>query len=146
MWITKQVLAFLFCFTRELNLYTPLMSISHIQICYQLLQTYSAMNPPWIRHESAMNPAPIPQPTLQPFCLSGDNSWTYGRLTGIKKKHPLPTSRILSRSGSRPVRAVSLQAKACSASCRFLRFRVPLVQDKQIKRHHHQRAKTGKKK
>ncbi len=23
MWITKQILAFLFCFTRELNLYTP---------------------------------------------------------------------------------------------------------------------------
>jgi hypothetical protein len=57
--MTKQILAFLFCFTRELNLYTPLtdivivhivyinesnpytslMSISHIQICYQLLQT-----------------------------------------------------------------------------------------------------------
>jgi hypothetical protein len=58
--MTKQILAFLFYFTRELNLYTPLtdiviihifyinesnpytplVTISHIQICYQLLQTH----------------------------------------------------------------------------------------------------------
>jgi hypothetical protein len=57
--MTKQILAFLFCFTRELNLYTPLtdiviihifyinesnpytplVTIFHIHICYQLLQT-----------------------------------------------------------------------------------------------------------
>ena len=50
---------------------------------------------------------------------------------------PLPTSRILSRSGSRFVQQAcctlsvqrELQARACSASCRSLRFRVSLGQD-----------------
>jgi len=45
-----------FCKKKELNLYTPLMSISHIQICYQLLQTHPTT------HSSA-HP--------QPFCLPG---------------------------------------------------------------------------
>ena len=64
------------------------MSISHIQICYQLLQTHPSahsLNPP-IRpflkptHPSETNP--------QPFCLPGDDCRTYGRLTDPKKNHP----------------------------------------------------------
>ncbi len=85
MWIMKQILAFLFCFTRELNLYTPL--------------TFSLRPPihPYLTHHPPIHPFLKPHP--QPFCLlhakaskrelSGDDSWTYGRLTGIKKKHPL---------------------------------------------------------
>ena len=61
-------------YINESNPYTPLMSISHIQICYQLLQTH----PP--THPSATNP--------QPFCLPGDDCRTYGRLTDPKKTHP----------------------------------------------------------
>jgi molecular chaperone DnaK (HSP70) len=34
-----------FYFTRELNLYSPLVTISHIQICYQLLQTHPPIHP-----------------------------------------------------------------------------------------------------
>ena len=52
--MTKQILAFLFCFIRELNPHSPLISISHIQICYQLLQTH----PPTYR------------PPLYPYLIS----------------------------------------------------------------------------
>jgi hypothetical protein len=55
--MTKQILAFLFCFTRELNPYSP------------------PYPPP--THPSATNP--------QPFCLPGDDCRTYGRLTDPKK-------------------------------------------------------------
>ena len=80
------------------TLCSPLMSISHIQICYQLLQTRPtgekryqllqthpsahSLNPPICpflkpTHPSATNP--------QPFCLPGDDCRTYGRLTDPKK-------------------------------------------------------------
>ena len=77
------------------TLCSPLMSISHIQICYQLLQTHPSahsLNPPICpflkpTHPSATNP--------QPFCCShkranasflpGDDCRTYGRLTDPKK-------------------------------------------------------------
>ncbi len=113
MWIAKQILVFLFCFTRELNLEPSLVSICQIinqskpiLPPWPFLISKTVINfckpiPPWIRHESAMNPAPIPQPTLQPFCLSGDNSWKHGRLSGIKKKHPLhpPIRPYLTHTG-----------------------------------------------
>jgi len=90
---TAQFFRFIFGFIRELNLYcppcfvthsarelktytAPLVSISQIINQPKPILPPCAMNPPWIRthplHESA--------PTLQPFCLSGHDSWTYGRL------------------------------------------------------------------
>ena len=71
------------------TLCSPLMSISHIQICYQLLQTrptgekrYQLLQTHPPTHSSATNP--------QPFCLPGDDCRTYGRLTDPKK----PTLKI----------------------------------------------------
>ena len=90
--MTKQILAFLFCFTRELNLCSPLVTIFHIQICYQLLQTrptgekrYQLLQTHPPTHSSATNP--------QPFCLPGDDCRTYGRLTDPKKNPPSKSLR-----------------------------------------------------
>ena len=81
-----------------ITLCSPLVTIFHIQICYQLLQTRPtgekryqllqthpsahSLNPPICpflkpTHPSATNP--------QPFCLPGDDCRTYGRLTYPKK-------------------------------------------------------------
>ena len=95
--MTKQILAFLFCFTRELNPYSP------------------PYPPP--THPSATNP--------QPFCLPGDDCQTYGRLTDPKKKPTLKippskawcrlhranaTSPSAQRIASQPVRSASARA------------------------------------
>ena len=100
------------------------MSISHIQICYQLLQTHPSahsLNPPICpflkpTHPSATNP--------QPFCLPGDDCRTYGRLTDPKKPTlKIPPSKAwcrlhranatsppAQRIASQPVRSASARA------------------------------------
>jgi len=111
--MTKQILAFLFCFTRELNLYTPLtdfviihifyinesnpytplVTISHIQICYQLLQTH----PTGEKRYQLLQTHPL---TLLSARV------TYERqsvLNQTQKKHPLhpPSKSLGSPTGSK---------------------------------------------
>ncbi len=48
------------------------MSISHIQICYQLLQTHPPTHP---HTHPPIHPSTHPPIHPQPLCLSGDDSW-----------------------------------------------------------------------
>jgi hypothetical protein len=66
MWITKQILAFLFCFTRELNLYTPLISI--------LPPTYPPI--PHTPHTPPTYP-PIPPPTHPTLKIPPSKAWRW---------------------------------------------------------------------
>jgi hypothetical protein len=67
MWITKQILAFLFCFARGLNLYTPLISI--LPPTYPPLPSPSAYLSAHTSHTAHLSTHPSAHPSLrnQPF-------------------------------------------------------------------------------
>jgi hypothetical protein len=73
------------------------------------------------KRDNHLKPIP-PQPTLQPFCLSGDDSWTHGCLTGIKKRQPLyPPEKTMVKSMAPPA------PRECNQPARSALHRIPCI-------------------
>ena len=88
------------------TLCSPLVTIFHIQICYQLLQTTHSTNPP-IHHPPPAHPSTHPFLRNQPLTLLSARV-TYERqsvLNWSQKNHPQnPSVKSMGSSASAPVR------------------------------------------